>query len=1405
MTALPYYQKRTFLREGKDMRTFVKKLSDRSCQVTDSKTAVFQMIVREVARRAKQNIFARVVLLCSTAVLLCLPAAALAQTGQGIISGIVSDSSGASIPKAVVAIRNTDTNVVIKATTNDTGYYEIRDLNPGPYAVSVTSEGFEKLIHSGIVLEADGHPSVDMKLKLGSSTETITVNGENPLIDTQSVSIGQVLTSQEMEALPNGQAPIWLAMLSPGVQSNYAQNYQLGGADPSWNGSGPQFGSFGRIGANEFSLDGAPNMGPQRAQAINLSGEELAQTSVNITQYDASVGHTYGISLTQTTKAGTNDLHGAVRYRRYDLREFAMQHFQRVNYDYSRGLSGCATNPSLAACQLDQNEFGYPGGHLNYGDAGIGGPVFIPKVFNGRNRLFFFVGLLIETPINANSNTIAVPSAQERAGNFGDLGCTSYGQGPNGTYNCGTATTPNSPTWNLFNAAGCPNSPYYGQYQIWNPYSVTMLNGHPTRLPFCNNTIPANQISTLPVIQMINSAEPNPNTYGSAGPGGQDYIFEAGGYNTYREVTNRYDYAASNADHIFFRWTRAHYSLFNTTYMADNFGHYYQDRWITTAAVGWSHILSPKTFMDVTVGATQWTGSGFNYPGLQSYSPTSLGFPSYVTQYAGKYAQFPLMTISGVQQIGGTFYAESHDRTLAVRGNLTTVRGSSTWRLGGEWRQQNVAGAGPSANNNSAGPSGQYTFDDMYTQQNDGTNTNGTNFPATGTGLSYASFLLGVQDTATAQLAPSTSTSSPYYAFYIGDNWRVSRKLTITAGARYEFEYGPTEKHNRMIVGWDPTAPLTMAAIANTAYQSTLAAVPAALGNNLEEVALANMPANLTIQGGPLYAGVNGASRREWVSDWRILPRFGAAYSVNPTTVIRAGVGLYFDTLDALNESGTTNAGGYTATTTTSSSTTYGTNFVPGVSPLSNPFPASDGTNFAPATGSALGADQFAGSSSTNLGIYDHNRVPARSERVQGSLEHQFGRTTMIQVAYVGSRTTNITLDGNGNNTHTDSSGYINATATPASYFTGGTEPNNAVGSVLGTKVPNPFYIGNFGSLQQSDPAYYSILSKSSYVTSPTITIANLVRPYPQMANLDLYKSIGTSQFQEFQANVSKRMGSGLVLNVFYQKNLQKDRDYFYNPFDTHPSVESSLISPPWRITSTWVYTLPFGRTQRFARDGWMSTAFGGFQFSGSFEANPGTLLTFTGNASSSGNGDLFYIGDPNNIRIRRTVQYNTSGSTPTINGFNLKSVTVTPTTTTTTSVINGTTYSYGNTTCTYSGTGWVSYYSPVVEPNPATVAAAGAASQCFPNAYNLRAFPLHVENVRSQGLANWNMNLGKTLNPNERFKVELRADLYNAFNHQRVAAVGGAQMNPTNQQFGQVTSDNGNGREIIYMIVMSF
>jgi hypothetical protein len=1255
-----------------------------------------------------------------------------AATGQGVISGVVADSKGVSLSGATVTISNVDTKVSYTAKSNDTGYYEVRDLNPGTYEVAATASGFEQLRRTGIILQAGQNPSVDLKLSVGSQTETIVVNGGAPLIETQDVSIGQVLTSEEIQQLPNGTSSLWLAMLAPGVQSTIAQNFQQTGGSVDWNGNGQYFGSYGRISANEFSLDGAPNNGGNRNQAINPTGEEIGQVGINITQFDSSVGHTYGVSVTQVTKSGTNDLHGGVRYR-YDTARWAgMQHFQKFTYQYNYQKDNCSANPNTVNCKNDFIKYGWPGTHEMIGDMGVGGPVFIPKLFDGRNKLFFFVGVAISAPNNAKPATGNVPTAQERTGDFSDL--------------IVPVAPPTGATAHYFTDTCGTGANYYGQYQLYNPYSVTIdSKGVPRRTPFCGNKIPSSMLSQNALVQFVDSMLPNPT---STAVTGTNYNYMQVNWNTYREVTNRYDYAPNESNHIFMRWTRAHYTLVRQEIAPNGADRLAGDRWISTGAAGWSRILSSNTVLELNIGATQFTSGATLYPGWSEYKPSDLGLPTYMDAYAGSSAMAPVVVMSSYTTLAGADVNYTHWRSLTTRGNLTSVHGSHSMRAGVEWRQQVASGGGP------GNLSGTLNFDNTYMQQNNG--TDGT-FPSTSTGLSFASLLLGVQSTASASSTIPSSRATPYYGIYAADTWRVRPNLTIVPGVRYEFEYGPTEKHNNQIVGWDPNAQLSIAPAAQIAYQATLASLTAAQR--------AAVPNTLNISGGPIYAGVNGASTRQWINNWRILPRIGAAYQARPNTVLRAGYGLYYDTLDVLSDNATIDNDGYSsATGPVSSSTSFGTDFVPGTAPLSNPFPISNGTRFVSPVGNSLGADYYAGNSSTSLGIYDHNRVPARSQRGQFSVDHQFGSSMSVQLAYVASKTTDITLDGGADSSNTKAVGYQLATAVPGSFFTGGTQPNSAMNTILSANVPNPFYIGNLGGLATSDPAEYNVLSKSSYINSKTIQLANLVRPYPQMAALRYYKSNGTSEFQEFQANASRRMSNGLVANVAFQANYQKDRDYYANAFDARPSLESSNLSAPWRLTASGVYTLPFGQGRKWAQRGLNRMLFGGFILSGTFEGQPGNLLTFN---------NMFYVGSTDGIQLKHpSFNDNYTTGTAFIQGFNVQSPTTTATTTN------------SITTCTYSGIGFVTN------------------SSCQPNSYNLRVFPTHVEGVRQQGLANYNGTLTRTFHPQERATFETRVDLFNVFNHQRV---GAANVSPTNAQFGEVTSDNGNGRAIVFQGLLRF
>lgn len=608
---------------------------------------------------------------------------------------------------------------------------------------------------------------------------------------------------------------------------------------------------------------------------------------------------------------------------------------------------------------------------------------------------------------------------------------------------------------------------------------------------------------------------------------------------------------------------------------------------------------------------------------------------------------------------------------------------------------------------------------------------------------------MGVQTTSTVNKQAPISISTPYFSAYAGDTWRVTSKLTFLPGVRFEEEYGPKEKHNYQISEFDPNQSLAIAAPAIAAYANTLAgATPAQQ---------AVMSSTIAVAGGPLYAAVNGAPVRQWVSDFRVLPRIGASYRLPHDTLIHGGYGLFFDTLNALEFAGApTDQTNFTASTVNQTSAFYG-NFGQNLSttapPMSNPFPTTNGSNFISAVGSAAGNLSYLGANPT---IYPHNFVPARAQRVQIGVQHQFGRSLMVDVSWLGSWSSHMSNfssglvnAGGGANTKNQ-----NLASVPASFFTGGNQPNIANNKLLGTLVSNPFNIANFASLQSSNPAAYNLMTHSGIFTNSTTAISNLVRPYAFMAGLSEQNPIGQSNFQELQITVIKHMSHGVDLTVAYQKNYQYDRDYFANPFDTAMSWEPSNTSLPSRLTTEAVYELPFGRSKKWANTSWKSAIFGGFRVNATYELNNGTLLEWN---------NLFYVGDikASDIMLKHHA-YNTNIASGTFNvqWLNPANVAI--------AAVNS------DGSCSYSGTGFVNN------------------SSCQPNGYNLRAFPTRVNGVRQQAIDNVNANVQRAFKIKEGVALELRFDAANVFNRQNLAT---PNETVTSSQFGQITSTQNNAR----------
>ncbi|MDP9050361.1 MAG: hypothetical protein M3O31_06495 [Acidobacteriota bacterium] len=846
-------------------------------------------------------------------------------------------------------------------------------------------------------------------------------------------------------------------------------------------------------------------------------------------------------------------------------------------------VTACTTG-TAAQCDTVKAANLQPGTHENNWGISIGGPVIIPHLFDGRQKkLFFFFGA-VRNPFTGVANaSVNVPTVQER--------------GLNGS-NADFSDLP-----------GCPAA--CGAYTIYDPLTVKSASStNYTRTAFPGNVIPANRIKN-PMTALYNSVLPVPNNGGAVGLNGLgNYTYNQLQPQIFTAYTPRIDYALSDYDHIFARASKIHYwqdtKGFTTNYLDEAV----TDQVSLILSVGWTHVFTPSLSMDNTIGYSRYS-NGLRYPGFLQHPATSIGLPGYLETEAAAaglngppLVQFAGSTNSTYNQVGGNGFPANYDKIANYRSGVTFAHGGHTFKAGGEYRLQVAIGT-PRGN-----ITGVTNFDNTFTRQN----SNGTGTPQQ-LGLSYAAYLLGMQTSSTIDTQVLWKRSNPYYALWGGDNWRATSKLTINAGLRFEYQFGPTESGNRQMMYFDPNQTLPTATDVNNVYKANYATYAAAV-----PAALPAPPTSLNITGGPVYAGVNGVGTRAWVDSWRLLPRFAVAYALRPSLVIRGGYGLFYDTNNVLNQN--PDLTGFSATTTSTSTTDngvglsgdwVGANPYTGGVPVTNPFPAlSTGNNFIQPLGSSLGAMAVAGNS---WSFYPKDFVPARQQRWNVALEKQFGSSTVLHVDYIGSWTTRLQVSQNLN-------------AVPAAYFTGGNvlNPNNGV--LNGTVKNNPFLYTNMSDLASSSPVIYqNVLAQRSQFTSSNVSLSRLLVPYPQLGtSLTEFAPVGNSKFNEVNVSWRRRISNGLSFAINYQQNWQNDQDWFANSFDTTPSWEPSNNSRPYRIGAIGTWELPLGKNKQFANHGWMSKAFGGFKLSNAYEQQPGALLGF---------GNVIYTGsDPKDIKL---------------------------------------------------------------------------------------------------------------------------------------------------------------------------
>lgn len=860
--------------------------------------------------------------------LLCLSIAGLAQEFRATISGRVTDTTGAVVPGTQIVVTNLDTGVKTPTTVNTDGQYTVPFLQPGKYSVSATQTGFQSYTRSGITLQSGDKIAIDIPLQVGTATTQISVSADATLLQTQSSTAGQVLTPEEVENLPaNGRSPLGLAKTEYAVVPK--QKNSVVQARPFDNSAASDFSVGGGASqSNEYLLNGIPNMqNSSRLPGFSPLQDAVSEIRVDAFQADASYGDTSNGTINLITKSGGNRFHGTLsEFNQFSAINAPVRWFQPV------GTKQLATR---------QNQYG----------GTIGGPILIPRIFNGRDKLFFFYAYEGFKGSQPSPTTTTVPTAAERNGDFSAL----LALGAN--------------------------------YQLYNPYSATTnAKGAVVRQPIPNNVLANAGLKINPVAQSYLQYVPLPNVAGNA-DGSANYSTINPQIFDYNSHEGRIDYSINDSNKLFFETHRSEYintsgQVFPTIATGSQSYTVHQG-----GVVDFVHTFSPKYTLDTRVGLTRtYSNSTLLNNG---FDPTSLGFPGYLNQ-PGSPQSMPVISFTdpGTQTLSANPGAQTAFDTIALFSALTAAEGKHTLKLGIDFRQNknNVINVGNSsnlivngANVTSGATSGSFGFGSNWVSL-------GPSFAAPPFGSSYASFLLGLPTTGSFNINPKATYNSWYFAGFVQDDWRVARNLTINAGLRLESETSINESNNK--ASWfDPTVANTAGPYAAAAYAT----------HPIPELPASAFNAN----GGLVFASSSGRRVEYFTPAVYLSPRIGLAYTpeaFRQKLVIHAGYGLLYS---PYNDYYTPQNYGFSSTM---AYVPTNDNYLTPASSLSDPFPTSN--PIVQPTGSSLGANTYLGQS---ISIRAPKVKGPYVERWTLDFQYQITPNTMFQVGYIGAHGVNNT------------------------------------------------------------------------------------------------------------------------------------------------------------------------------------------------------------------------------------------------------------------------------------------------------------------------------------------------------------------------------------------------------------
>lgn len=716
-------------------------------------------------------------------------ASAVAQTTNATIVGDVTDPQGGAIAGATINVKSIATGVSREVLSSEVGTYRVFPLNPGAYTVTATSPGFKTKVQENVVLEIASNVKVDFQLEVGAVSETVEVKANAVVLQTQDASIGGTVTSTVLEKMPvNGRNYTRLILMMPGTSDQ-------GGSQSNGTFSGTQMISVNgqRRQDNNFTVDGVDN----NFMMMNSPGGSPPMDAIQefrvLNNTSAEFGRSAGANVNIAVKSGTHDLHGS-----------AYEYLRNDKFDANDFF---ANRQGTGKVPFRQNQYGFT----------LGGPVIIPKLYNGHNKTFWFASWEGYRRRRGGTNIMTTPIQDQRNGDFSQQ-----------------------------------------SRAIYDPFSSTVLpDGSLNRSPFAGNRIPANRIN--PGIKTaIDLLMPLPNQSGLS----NNYVNTQGLSND-RDIWNlRGDHTFGAHDSVFVRWTHQNVGEINPSSNPNIITNQRFD--VRNIAGGWNHIFGATSVLEAKFGYNNpWLPGGTVNPGIPR--------GTYIDKTGIKMFQRDVLfdPVPGLNAVGEFSFGPggqiTGDHIYQSIVNFSKVVSQHNIKTGFtyNWRQFFTNTSNPM--------NGGADFDQTMT--NLAANSRNT-------GHSYASMLLGVPSTIRRGQGNTTTDSRiNNLAAYVQDDWRISSKLTLNIGLRYEYTqpaYEMTDRLGNLLVTRDAQTGV---------YHGELMWA----GVNPEP-----SPYTGKTNEPPRTLGFGRALQQANKRDFA--PRFGIAWQVDRKTVVRTAYGIFYNT-----------------------------------------------------------------------------------------------------------------------------------------------------------------------------------------------------------------------------------------------------------------------------------------------------------------------------------------------------------------------------------------------------------------------------------------------------------------------------------------------------------------------------